>query len=128
MFNRLTRNIMIGLIVMLGVFALHANGIADTMKAQIKQVKSSEVCMVNNTVMAKPQIPVEFEGKTYYGCCAGCVSTLKTDRSARYSEDPVSGKEIDKAKAVIVEGVNGSALYFESVDTAQRYKEAGAAK
>lgn len=37
-------------------------------------IPQSRVCMVNNTVFDKPQIPVQVEGKTYYGCCGGCVA------------------------------------------------------
>ncbi|MBI5642933.1 MAG: TRASH domain-containing protein [Deltaproteobacteria bacterium] len=92
-----------------------------TSKEALKGVKPDIVCMVNDEVMNKPQIPVEFEGKTYYGCCPACVTTLKTDRTARYAKDPLTGKEVDKAKAFITEGDKGAALYFESSDTAGKY-------
>src|SRR3990170_8186978 len=86
------------------------------------QVSPDLVCMVNDTVMEKLQIPVPFEGKMYYGCCEGCVERIKTDRSVRYAKDPVTGKEVDKAKAFIMEGPAGEALYFESSATAAKYK------
>jgi len=83
---------------------------------------SSEVCMVTDRVMGKPQIPVVIEGKTYYGCCEGCKAKLQKNRSIRYSTDPVTGKEVDKARAYIVQGDLSKALYFESEQTAIRYK------
>ena len=84
-------------------------------------VEPSEVCMVNDTVMAKPQIPVPFEGKTYYGCCEGCVGRLQNERAMRFSKDPLTGREVDKATAFIIPGAKGVALYFESSKTAGKY-------
>ena len=77
--------------------------------------------MVNEKVFGKPQIPVAFEGKTYYGCCQGCVKRINEDRTVRYSTDPLTGREVDKATAFIVEGAGGDALYFESVETASEF-------
>lgn len=88
---------------------------------QLSKVETSYVCMVNNEVMAKPQIPVKVENKTYYGCCEMCAGTLKKDRKARFAIDPVSGKEVDKAKAVIGAKPNGQVLYFESDATFQKF-------
>lgn len=87
----------------------------------IKSIDPVEVCMVNDAIMGKPQIPVQVGKKTYYGCCKGCVSTLQTKRHMRYSNDPVTGKEVDKATAFIMSGLAGKALYFESLETAQKY-------
>jgi len=86
-----------------------------------KSVKPSEVCMVNDTVMDKPQLPVPFEGKTYYGCCEGCVGRLQNERAMRFSRDPLTGREVDKAEAFIIPGSKGEALYFESAKTAGKY-------
>ncbi len=88
---------------------------------EIKAVKPSEVCMVNDSFMGKPQIPVHFEGKTYYGCCAGCVERIKGDRSVRFSKDPLTGREVDKSKAFITTAPDGAAVYFESLETAEQY-------
>lgn len=87
----------------------------------IKAVRPGEVCMVNDSFMGKPQIPVLFEGKTYFGCCEGCVERIKGDRSVRYSKDPLTGREVDKAKAFITTTPDETALYFESRRTAERY-------
>lgn len=81
---------------------------------QLRKVEASQVCMVNNVYMEKPQIPVKVGKQTYYGCCDMCAGTLNKDRSARFAIDPVSGKEVDKAKAVIGAKPNNEVLYFES--------------
>lgn len=82
----------------------------------------SLVCMVNDKVLAQAQLPVVVGGKTYYGCCSGCVGRLNADRKARVAADPVSGREVDKSEAVILEGERGEALYFESEEIARRYR------
>ncbi len=67
----------------------------------IKKVESKHVCMVNNTVFDKDQIPVAVGSKTYFGCCEMCKGRLAQDASIREAVDPISGKTVDKAKAVI---------------------------
>ncbi len=79
------------------------------------------VCMVNDTVMDRKQIPVKVDGRTYYGCCNGCVAAIKNDPSVRFAKDPVTGRKVDKSKAVIISGPRGTALYFESMKTAEKY-------
>ena len=81
---------------------------------QLRKVEANQVCMVNNVYMEKPQIPVKVGKQTYYGCCDMCAGILNKDRSARFSTDPVSGKEVDKAKAVIGAKPNNEVLYFEN--------------
>lgn len=88
---------------------------------QLQKVETKYVCMVNNEVTGKPQIPVKVGNQTYYGCCETCAGTLKKDRKARFAVDPVSGKEVDKAKAVIGAKPNGEVLYFESEKTFRAY-------
>ena len=79
-------------------------------------LKSSYVCYVTNKYMGIDQIPVEVEGKKYYGCCEGCVDNLKKNRKIRFGLDPLTGYEVDKALAYIVlkpKG-KGEVLYFAS--------------
>ena len=83
---------------------------------------ASQVCMVNNQYMGKPQIPVEVEGRTYFGCCAMCKDRLNNDPSSRTAQDPVTGESVDKAKAVIVQDAGGKVMYFASEDTLSRYR------
>jgi YHS domain-containing protein len=82
----------------------------------------SLVCMVNNQLMAKPQIPVEVNGLTYYGCCAMCKERLATDVAAREARDPVTGETVDKAKAVMASDADGVIYYFARTDTLNRYR------
>jgi len=73
------------------------------------------VCMVNDAYMAKPQIPVPVNGKTYYGCCEMCVGTLNNEESARMATDPQTGERVDKTEAFIVLlDANGRVGYFNS--------------
>ena len=80
----------------------------------VTRVESKNVCMVNNASMTIEQIPVTVEGKTYYGCCAMCKEKLEKDASSRTAIDPVSGKPVDKATAVIGALTGGKVLYFDS--------------
>jgi len=77
--------------------------------------------MVNDMDMGKTQIPVVVEGRTYYGCCAMCKERLSKDASVRSAIDPVSGKKVDKAKAVIGKRADGSVVYFENETNLRRY-------
>lgn len=79
------------------------------------------VCMVNDRFMGTRQIPVKVEGRTYYGCCEMCKTRLWQDKAVRYSHDPVTGKTVDKATAVVGRRPDGSVLYFESATTLARY-------
>jgi YHS domain-containing protein len=83
---------------------------------------TSQVCMVNNQFMARPQIPVIVGGKTYYGCCPMCQGKLQQDATARTATDPVNGHAVDKASAVIAKTDGGQVLYFESRDTLAAYQ------
>ena len=89
----------------------------------IKKVDSKRVCMVNNTLFDKDQIPVPVDGKTYFGCCEMCKGRLTQDASMREAVDPVSGKSVDKAKAVIGAKPDGKVLYFESEKTFAAYQK-----
>jgi YHS domain-containing protein len=87
----------------------------------LTRVDAKRVCMVNDTVFPKDQIAVEVEGKTYYGCCEMCKGKLQQDAAARSAVDPISGKPVDKATAVIGATSDGKALYFESDKTFDQF-------
>ena len=89
----------------------------------LKRVETKKVCMVNNQVFDKDQIPVQVEGKTYYGCCEMCKERLANDVAARTAVDPVTGKKVDKATAVIAAMEDGKVLYFESQETLAQYQK-----
>ena len=82
---------------------------------------TGKVCMMNDRYMGTAQIPVEVDGKRYYGCCAMCKERLAKDRRARVALDPVSGKEVDKATALIAKRADGSVLYFENEASLKKY-------
>lgn len=70
--------------------------------------------MVNDKYFGTSQIPVKVEGRTYYGCCANCEKRLSDDEAIRSAVDPVSGRAVDKAVAVIAKDASGTAFYFEN--------------
>lgn len=92
-------------------------------KAELKRVETKKVCMINNQVFEKDQIPVAVNGKTYYGCCEMCKERLAKDAAARTATDPVTGKPVDKATAVIAAMPDGKVLYFESQETYEQYSK-----
>jgi len=94
---------------------------ADAPKSALKQVEPKTVCMINEHAMGKDQIAVEVDGKTYYGCCEMCKKALQSDASKRVATDPVSGKPVDKAVAVIGAQEDGKVYYFESVANLDKY-------
>jgi YHS domain-containing protein len=94
----------------------------------LKKVEPKTVCMVNEQAMGKDQIPVEVDGKTYYGCCEMCKKALADNAEKRVAADPVTGKQVDKAKAVIAAQEDGRVWYFESDETLAKYNAQYAAK
>jgi YHS domain-containing protein len=82
---------------------------------------NSKICMVTNRAYDKPQIPVQVEGKTYYGCCEMCKGMLTKDATQRTAIDPVSKKPVDKSKAVIGVGANGGVYYFQNEKNLETY-------
>ena len=82
------------------------------------------VCMVNDTFMGKPQIPIHVNGKMYYGCCNDCIDKLTNRESLRVAVDPFSGNLIDKSKAYIAQtNQKGSVVYFESISNFEAYRQ-----
>ncbi len=87
----------------------------------LKQVESKYVCMITNKLFADEQILVDIEGKKYYGCCQMCKGKLEQDLASRKAFDPVSGKEVDKASAIIGAAANSSVYYFENEDNLKAF-------
>lgn len=85
----------------------------------------SLVCMVNNQFMGRPQIPIEVDGRTYFGCCEMCKGRLANDPTSRVAIDPVSQRSVDKATAVIGKTDDGTTLYFENEQTFAAYAGPG---
>lgn len=89
-----------------------------------RHVDANMVCMVNDAFMGKPQIPVPVNGRTYYGCCQGCVDKLSKLENIRMAIDPFNGTQIDKSEAyIVVTDPNGSVSYFQSVSNFEAFKQ-----
>lgn len=88
-------------ILFLSALGVSAQGPTTPVTPALKKVPTKKVCMINNQVFEKDQIPVAVQGKTYYGCCEMCKERLAKDAEARTATDPVTGKKVDKATAVI---------------------------
>ncbi|MGB5928954.1 MAG: hypothetical protein WBH03_12330 [Cyclobacteriaceae bacterium] len=89
-----------------------------------EQVPNELVCMVNDAFMGIEQIPVEADGKTYYGCCQMCVTKIKENQdNVRYGIDPYSQQEVDKSEAFIAlkPGKGKAVLYFASEENMKAY-------
>jgi YHS domain-containing protein len=100
------------LVVLFAAFSAFADDAKPT--GVLTKVEPKTVCMINEQAMGKDQIPVEVEGKTYYGCCEMCKQALAQNAEKRAAVDPVSGKKVDKAKAVIASQEDGRVFYFEN--------------
>jgi YHS domain-containing protein len=79
------------------------------------------VCMVNNAYMGRPQMAVEVEGETYFACCDMCKSRLANEPASRMGTDPVSGRQVNKAKAVMARTDDGKMYYFENAENFLAY-------
>jgi YHS domain-containing protein len=88
----------------------------------VSPVESQYVCMINDQYFNKEQIPVEIEGRTYYGCCPMCEGKLRLDPSKRSAIDPVNGSKVDKATAVIGSTPDGKVYYFENQENMSQFK------
>jgi YHS domain-containing protein len=106
------------------LFAVVLPVLATEDREAMEVVDSEYVCMVNDAVYDKKQVHVEVDGKDYYGCCEMCKERLATDASLRVALDPVSGKEVDKATAVIGADSYKRVFYFENGDNFRKFKKA----
>lgn len=124
-----TRIIATALFVSIAVFGLHAEDkvlqshSAGQNLPALKAVESKYVCMVNNQLFQKEQIPVTVEGKTYYGCCEMCKGMLANDSKNRVAVDPISGKQVDKAESVTAANSKGEVYYFENEKNLEMFRD-----
>lgn len=119
-------------LLLTGVVACSRTGDAPTPSSERPQLSlpaglsrvtdPSQVCMINDQFMGRTQIPVVVEGRTYYGCCPACKEKLEKQPESRMAVDPVSGAQVDKARAIIVQDSAGKVLYFASEDTLRGYR------
>lgn len=118
--SRLSSVMTLGLAALLSLAMTASPATAGT----LERVEAKRVCMVNDTVFPRDQIPVDVDGKTYFGCCEMCKGRLAKDAAVRSATDPVSGQAVDKATAVIGAGADGKVLYFESEETFSQFGKA----
>jgi YHS domain-containing protein len=108
--------------------ALALPGVPSEDREEMEVVDAEYVCMVNDALYEKKQVHVQVDGKDYYGCCQTCKERLAEDASMRVAIDPVSGKEVDKATAVIGADSYKRVFYFESQENFEKFKEAAKKK
>jgi YHS domain-containing protein len=122
MFQRKMRRALVAGAALLALTGFCAAARAEeTAQPALRRVETKHVCMINNQDMGRDQIPVTVENKTYYGCCEGCKKALTEKPETRVALDPLSGKTVDKATAVIAAKADGSVLYFESEKTFEEF-------
>lgn len=99
-----------------------ATGAARAATPDVSVPERSRVCMMQDSVMTTPAIPLSHGGKTYYGCCEMCKAKIAAE-PARYTvtRDPVSGAAVDKATAELL-SVDGRVFYFESEATRTKFR------
>ncbi len=110
--------ILLGAVALVG--SVRSGTAAGEERAPLSVVDSEFVCMVNDASYDRPQVPVDVDGKTYFGCCEMCKARLADDPALRVAIDPVSGKEIDKAEAIIASDAYDRVFYFESEETLKK--------
>jgi YHS domain-containing protein len=107
------------MVVLVAIFATAAN--AEDGADKLRKVEAEYVCMVNNMAYDKQQVEAVVDGKTYYGCCPMCKEKLEKSPALRKAIDPVSGKEVDKADAVIGAIEDGMVHYFENEANLEKF-------
>ncbi|GJM15079.1 MAG: hypothetical protein DHS20C13_04060 [Thermodesulfobacteriota bacterium] len=119
-----TKVLILNLFALIVLISFSSQSYADNSKQQssaLSEVDSKYVCMITDQEFAREQIPVEVEGKTYYGCCEMCKAKIKNNPQSRLATDPVSGNNVDKAEAVIGAAPDGKVFYFESEENLSQY-------
>src|SRR5438093_11926943 len=85
--------------------------------------KREYVCMMQDMVLTRPGIAIQYEGKTYYGCCEMCKQKIKNE-PGKYTKatDPVSKKPVDKAESFVY-GIEETAYYCSSEANRKTFAE-----
>ena len=97
--------VLLSMVALLVMSALAVTGNVD---------KKEYVCMMQDMVLGKAGIPIQFAGKTYYGCCEMCKEKIKNEpQKYTRATDLVSRKPVDKSESFIY-SVDGTAYYFGS--------------
>jgi YHS domain-containing protein len=94
----------------------------------LQRVDPKYTCFITKHRFDKPQLPVVLDGKTYYGCCDMCKAKLTNNRSSRFDIDPVSGRKVDKATAVIGADSTGKIYFFENEKDLEDFRQPAESK
>jgi len=127
--NKSSKTLFLNFIVLIAIVSFGTFTYADQTIEQssaLTKVDSKYVCMITNQEFAREQIPVELEGKTYYGCCEMCKAKIKNNPQSREATDPVSGNKVDKADAVIGAAPDGNVFYFENEENLSQFSPSAA--
>jgi YHS domain-containing protein len=126
--RRLGRVAAIGAVVFsLGGFALFLTRPTSTEATAgrdgMRLADRARVCMLQDTIQAQAGLAYEYQGKTYYLCCGGCLAAFKAG-VAQYSTavDPVTGAKVDKATAPIY-AYRGYVYFFASEEALVRFDQ-----
>jgi len=119
-FLRLIKYAAILLLVPLAIWGIVEAGRSEP---ALIRIASSNTCMGSNQAQEKAQDYAIIDGKPYYGCTDMCIVNLRQNAGFRYGRDPVSGKKVDKATAIVGARKNGQLLYFESEKNFLTYRE-----
>jgi YHS domain-containing protein len=83
----------------------------------VPAIDPRQVCAVENSIQGRDGVPFELDGNTYWVCCPRCAETFKQNPDAyRFSADPVSGQQVDKA-AALPQPYAGRVYFFASEAT-----------
>ncbi len=88
----------------------------------VQRIDPRYTCFITKHRFDKPQLPVSVDGKTYYGCCDMCKAKLTKDPATRFDIDPVSGKKVDKATAVVGADAGGKIYFFENEQDLESFR------
>ncbi len=129
MVKRSIRDLLMTITVLAGSLLLgqmnHDMAPSTAKPGPVTPAEAKYVCMGmgEDRLFHKELLPAEVGDKTYYGCCMGCQSRLLEDASLRVAKDPVTGRKVDKALAVIGAQQDGLIRYFESEATMKQYND-----
>jgi YHS domain-containing protein len=87
-------------------------------------IPDSIICMVRGDIKSKGSLPIQIEGRTYYGCCEKCLTKLEQNiDNIQYAVDPVSGQTFSKADAIVRQDPQDHkrVLFFKSDETYDQY-------
>lgn len=88
------------------------------------ELSPEQICMYNNKMLLNTSNPFRIGDETYYVCCVQCkYKLLHNLHNSRFSIDPFSHNQVDKAEAhfFIDNSKMGKILYFQTVENYMNY-------